>query len=154
MTESVKILRPDESKALREAYITAFVDTSSKHYKEHVSVVTQFSDGLHYTGYLWDNLRNWRRITYEQLVQSIMRYPKVNVMADNHSRDRVVNAPLWPYPTNSIILLSPNLLVQMLQALPEDFYVFDSSLAWTLIMTHEHDAEQRICIAAGNVLEG
>ena len=74
-------------------------------------------------------------------------------MADNHSRDRVINDPLWPYPTDSVIVLSPSLLIQLLQALPEDLYVFDSTFEWTLILTHERDTKRRICIAAEDIGE-
>lgn len=135
-------------------YIEAFVDTSSDHYQNYVATLQQFSDGKHYTGYLWDNLRPGRkRITFERLSHEIVLHPKVNVMADNHSRDRVINAPLWPYPTNSVIVLPPSLLIQLLQALPEDLYVFDPTFAWTLILTHEHNTKRRICIAAGDIGE-
>ena len=66
-------------------------------------------------------------------------------MADDHSHNRVITPPLWPYPPNSVAVLPPNLLLQLLPALPEDIYVFDSSVSWTLILTHEYDDRQRIC---------
>jgi len=68
------------------------------------------------------------------------------VFADDHSRDSVVGAPLWPFPPYSVIVLAPNQLLQLLPALPEDIYVCDQSLLWTLILTHEHDAKRRICL--------
>ena len=67
------------------------------------------------------------RITYERFRHEVVRHAGVLVFADDHSRDRVINAPLWPYPPYSVISLFPNLLLQLLPALPEDLYVFDSS---------------------------
>jgi hypothetical protein len=151
MPKSVQLFPPDESNFLRHAYFEAFANTTSEHYQKYVAPLQQFSDGKHYTGYLWDNIRDGRRVTFERLRNEISLHPKVNVMADNHSRDRVINAPLWPYPTNSVIALPPTLLIQLLHALPDDLYIFDLTLTWTLIMTHEHDTKRRICIAAGEV---
>lgn len=150
MPESVQLLRPDESKVLRHSYLEAFVDVTSEHYQKYVAVLQQFSDGMHYTGYLWDTIRKGRRITFERLCVEVSAYRKVKVMADNHSRDRVRNAALWPYPTDSVVELTPMLLIQLLPALPEDLYIFDSTLTWTLVTTHEHDGKRRLCVAAGN----
>jgi len=108
-----------------------------------------FSDGEHYTGYLWDCLRVFKRFTYQRFIQEVVRYSEVCMMADDHSRDRVINPPLWPYPPYSVVQLPPNLLLQLLPALPEDLYVFDSSASWTLILTHEHDDQRRICVGVG-----
>ena len=147
--QSVRILPPAESAALREAYLNAFVDRSSDHYRQYVENRIRFSDGEHYTGYLWDNLRSGVRITSQRFAHEIVRYPEVRVMADDHSRNRVISAPLWPYPPYSVVVLPPNLLLELLPAFPEDIYVFDSTVSWTLIRTHEHDAKRRICLAVG-----
>jgi len=147
MSKSLRILSKEESGQLRFAYIEAFVDTSAEHYRRYVETKGHFSDGEHYTGYLWDTLRGGARITWERLVMEIVRYPEIYVMADDHSRDRVINAPLWPFPPYSVVSLPPNLLLQLLPALPDDFYAFDSSISWTLIGTHEHDKKRRICMA-------
>jgi hypothetical protein len=150
--ESLKIQSKAESGLLREAYLDAFVDRSSEHYRRHIATKLRFSDGEHYTGYLSDNVRNWERITSERFAIEIVRYPEVYVMADDHSRERVIGAPLWPFAPYSVVSLPPTLLLQLLPALPEDIYVFDSSVSWTLIRTHEHDAKRRICMAVGLTL--
>jgi hypothetical protein len=71
------------------------------------------------------------------------------VMADDHSRDRVIGAPLWPYAPLSVARFSPGLLLESLAELPEDLYVFDESMKWSLVATHEDDGKRRICLAAG-----
>ena len=52
------ILDSKKSDALRCNYIKNFVDTASTYYKENIEQKTMFSDGLCYTGYLWDCLLN------------------------------------------------------------------------------------------------
>jgi len=70
-------------------------------------------------------------------------------MADDHSRDRIPGAPLWPYPPYSVARFEPQHLLESLDSLPDDIYVFDSSVSWTLVLTHEDDGKRRICCAVG-----
>ena len=50
------ILNSTKSDMLRCEYIKNFVNTSSLYYKKNIEQKTLFSDGLCYTGYLWDCL--------------------------------------------------------------------------------------------------
>jgi hypothetical protein len=144
-----EILSSQDSVFWRQAYLDAFVDTSSEYYLSRIASPRQFSDGVHYTGYLWDCLRNPLRITIQRFQNEVIRYSEVFVMADDHSRDRILGAPLWPYLPNSVARFTPQSLLQCLDSLPEDIYVFDKSMSWTLVLTHEDDGKRRICCAVG-----
>jgi len=144
-----QILSPEDSALWRQAYLEAFIDTSSEHYLRHIASPRQFSDGVHYEGYLWDCLRSPSRITIQRFRNEVLRLPKVFVMADDHSRDRIPGAPLWPYPPYSVARFKSQHLLDSLQSLPEDIYVFDSLVSWTLVLTHEDDGRRRICCAVG-----
>ena len=144
-----KSLSPEESTFWREIYLEQFVDTSGAEYQKRILTRQSFSDGLHYTGYLWECLRSPSRITIQRFRHEIVLHPKVFVMADDHSRDRVMGAPLWPYPQNSVALFTPETLLKSLGTLPMDIYVFDSSLSWTVVLTHEDDGKRQICCAIG-----
>lgn len=143
-----EILPHDESAFWRQGYIEAFVDTSSENYVRRIAQPRHFSDGIHYHGYLWECLRSATRITIQRFRLEVIRRPDVFVMADDHSRD-LVGAPLWPYPALSVARFGPRALLQALDSLPEDIYVFDSSVSWTLVLTHENDEKRRICCAVG-----
>jgi hypothetical protein len=143
-----QILSPQESSLWRECYLHAFADTASEHYRRYIASPRLFSDGSHYEGYLWDCLCSPTRITIQRFRDEVARYPEVLVMADDHSRDRVLGAPLWPYPSRSVARFSPRLLLESVAKLPEDIYVFDESVSWTLVLTHEDDGKRRICLAA------
>jgi hypothetical protein len=70
-------------------------------------------------------------------------------MADNHSHDLIPGAPLWPYPALSVASFQPQDLLENLESLPEDLYVFDPSMLWTLVTTHEHNHKRRLYLAIG-----
>lgn len=144
-----QILSPEDSAFWRQAYLDAFVNTSSDHYQRYIASLRRFSDGVHYTGYVWDCLRKPSRITIQRFRLEVVRHPEVFVMADDHSRDRIPGAPLWPYPAYSVACLKPHTLLDLLASLPEDIYIYDSSVSWTLVLTHEDDGKRRICCAVG-----
>lgn len=146
--DEVRILPAEESGSLRDAYLRAFVGTDCEHYRQYIGKQRQFTDGQHYTGYVWDCLRHAARITYETFCEKVLQHPHIFAFADDHSRDRVINAPLWPYPPYSVIALPSGVLLDLLPALPEDLYLFDASISWTLVLTHEDDDQQRICAEA------
>ena len=145
-----EILAANDSAIWRQAYLDSFVDTSSEYFRNHIAYPRQFSDGAHYVGYLWDCFRSSSRITVQRFRAEVVLHPEVFVMADDHSRDRVVGATLWPHRPLSVVRLRPQALLKSLSSLPEDIYVFDSSVSWTLVLTHEHDGKRRICLAAGH----
>ena len=145
----VQLLSPDDSSIWRLAYIDAFVDTTSEHFKRHIGSPRQFSDGIHYEGYLWECLRSPARISYQRFCLEVVRHSELLVTADDHSRDRVIGAPLWPFPRNSVVRFEPQILLNSLAVLPEDLYVFDPSVLWTLVLTHEYTSKNRICCAVG-----
>ena len=144
-----QILSPEDSAFWRQAYLDAFVETTSEHFQRYIASPRQFSDGVHYEGYIWDCLRSHSRITIQRFHHEVITHPEVFVMADDHSRDRIPGAPLWPYPPYSVARYEPQRLLESLESLPEDIYVFDSSVSWTLVLTHEDDGKRRICCAIG-----
>ncbi len=121
-----QILSPEDSTLWRQAYLAAFIDTSSEHYRRYLASPSQFSDGIHYEGYLWDCLRSPSRITIQRFRLEVVRHREVFVTADDHSRDRIPAAPLWPYSPYSVARFEPQRLMESLDSLPEDIYVFDS----------------------------
>ena len=144
-----QILSPEDSSLWRQKYLDAFVDMASAYYQQRITSPRRFSDGIHHEGYLWECLRSPSRITIQRFGLEVVRFPAVYVMADDHSRDRVLRAPLWPYPAFSVACFEPQSLLASLDSLPEDIYVFDSSVSWTLVLTHEDDGKRRICCAVG-----
>lgn len=62
----------------------------------------------------------------------------------------------WKFPKWSVLRLSSGILSKNIRVLPqvlhlpEDLYIFDETLQWTLITTHEYDKRnRRIFVHAG-----
>jgi hypothetical protein len=147
----VQILGNKKSQELRSRYLKSFINVSGEYYQRNINHKIKFSDGIHHTGYLWDCLREKKCISFSEFQTDICSAKEVYVLADDLSRDKVLNGPLWPWPADSVIELSPDKLLLLLDALPEDLYVFDSQIKWTRIITHEYDDQKRICLAAGSI---
>jgi hypothetical protein len=143
------ILSVEGSASWRDAYLKTFIDTSSDYYYRHIATPRKFSDGIHYEGYLWACLLSPSRTTIERFRLEVVRHTEVLVMADDHSRDRIPGAPMWPYRPCSVAHFRPETLLQSLDSLPEDIYIFDETVSWTLALTHEHDERRRICFSVG-----
>jgi hypothetical protein len=73
----------------------------------------------------------------------------VYAMWDIHSRERILIPNYWKYPKAAILRGMGSDLLPAAPELPEDLYLFDDSLEWTLITTHENDGRRRLCFAAG-----
>ena len=146
---SPTIFSSEESSFWREAYLERFVDTAGVEYQKRILTQHPFSDGLHYTGYLWECLRSPSRITIQRVQHEIALHSDVLVMADDHSRHHAPGARLWPYPQNSVALFTPEAFLSTVETLPRDIYVFDSFLSWTVVLTHENDGKRQTCCAVG-----
>ncbi len=142
------ILDSTKSDMLRCKYINSFIDTSSSYYKKYIEQKTQFSDGLCYTGYLWDCLLKPTVISEYKADQILQGKRNIFIMWDIHSCEKILIPNYWKFPKAKIICtdaweksFEPNL--------PEDVYVFDDTFSWSVIFTHETDEkEERYCLAA------
>jgi hypothetical protein len=121
-------LSADESSFWREAYADKFVDTDCEQYRQYIA-----SQG---NGLLWESIRSGFRITIQRFLAELAAKSEVLVMAD-------YNRPITCFHSSS--------LMESLASLPDDIYVFDSSLSWTLVRTHESTAKRQICWAIGIV---
>ena len=66
----MNILDNLKSDELRAEYIRNFVDTAKDYFVELIERKTEFSDGLCYTGYLWDCLKNPQVISETEALTS------------------------------------------------------------------------------------
>lgn len=146
---------PDNKKGkLRNSFVEAFVNTSTEYYKKYISNLKEYPDGLCYDGYLWDSLK----VDYEQVESSMedaIQYLKekdtVYVMWDIYSLYRVAEYRILTnkYPKDTIIKTDSLELCKFIldewkwefasdnQYLPEDIYIFDETMKWFVIFTHE-----------------
>lgn len=140
------ILDSTKSDTLRFEYIKNFINTSSLYYKENIERKILFSDGLCYTGYLWDCLLKPTVISEYKANQFLQGKRRIFIMWDIHSCERILIPDYWKFPKTKIICTDA-WMESFKHNLPEDVYVFDDTFSWSVIFTHETDEkEERYCL--------
>jgi hypothetical protein len=141
------MLSKEDSAFFHDSYIELFVDTNSSSFQKFmVPLLTSEKKAVY--GYLWNCLRNPIKITHQRLCVELSRFDDVLVMADEYDQERSAY-PIWPFPPRSVVQFAPQILLNALTVLPEDLYIFDRTMDWTLVQTHEYDDKRRYCLAVG-----
>lgn len=143
---AITILDSTKSDTLRCEYIKNFINTSSLYYKENIERKILFSDGLYYTGYLWDCLLKPTVISECKANQFLQGKRRMFIMWDIHSCERILIPNYWKFPKTKIISTDAG-IESFKHDLPEDVYIFDDTFSWSVIYTHETDEkEDRYCL--------
>lgn len=146
------ILNSTKSDILRCEYIKNFVNTSSLYYRKNIEQKTLFSDGLCYTGYLWDCLLKPTVISEYKAEQFLQEKRRIFIMWDIHSCERILIPNYWKFPKTNVICTDA-WSESFKHNLPEDVYVFDDTFRWSVIFTHETDEkEERYCLLIKNTI--
>ena len=118
----------------------------STYYKENIEQKKMFSDGLCYTGYIWDCLLNPRIISEREADQLLQVKRRIIIMWDIHSSERIFIPDYWKFP-KAEVLCTDAWSETFKNDLPEDVYVFDDTFSWSVIYTHETDLkDNRYCL--------
>ena len=136
-----------ESIFLRELFVVSFVDTDSDYYKSRIKVKRQYSDGMCYTGYLWDCLK-YGKIVSIHFALEFLKAIRSNfyVFWDIHTKDLILEPNYWKYPKNAVLEITADIVLDIIPTLPEDCYFFDDSLSWAIALTHEETKPgRRLC---------
>jgi len=149
--ELIKVIQKTEAKNLRKRYIQKFVNTSIEYYEKYIKVLNEYADGFCYSGYLWDCFKDPKVIDPHYIQSQNNRLRDVYVFWDIHSKEKIFIEDYWEFGKDSVLLLDFNLLLNNLEHLPEDIYIFDNSLEWTLVLTHEYIGDKRWCLKSGNI---
>ena len=148
--KSVRLLEIHAAAKWRAAFTHAFVNESSPYYKKHIGHLNLCSDGMFYEGYLWDCIDNLQPVTFDDFNRRLKeRNGSVMVMWDLHSHDKIHIPDYWKFEKSAVLSVDTFILAEGLAHLPEDLYIFDESLSWTLVATHEYrQDDSRICAIA------
>jgi hypothetical protein len=149
--DRVVVIDGERADQIRAAYIARFVDTTSAYYRTRIATRRRFRDGDHYTGYLWDCLKQAELVPAAHIIKSDRRLDYlVWVFWDLHSKQQQMLPNYWKFPKAAVIEVLYRDLLAGLHHLPEDIYITDKGMTWTVILTHEYlDGDVRICLEAG-----
>lgn len=134
---NLNILDKQKGDELRKTYIAKFIDTNDKSYKKRILKRHEFCDGYCYLGYLWDYLKKPVVIGKEYLEKAADGIDRVYVFWDIHSCERIFIKNYWRFGKTAVLSLPFKILLEGAEYLPEDIYIFDETMSWTLITTHE-----------------
>ncbi|MBP2658661.1 MAG: hypothetical protein H6Q69_1693 [Firmicutes bacterium] len=104
-----------------------------------------------YTGYLWECLIGAKCINFKEFDSYRSAIKEVLAFWDIHSKEKIWIPEYWKFGKDTVLKLTFEDLMDNLEYLPEDIYIFDETLQWTLILTHEDVDGERICEKSGNI---
>jgi len=147
----ITVLTGNEAYNIRNMYIESFIDSGKEHYKKYIQTLRNYSDGMCYTGYLWDCLKNPIAIDFSYLESRVINLNEIFVFWDIHSKERILIQDYWKFGKDNVLKLTFNELLHNLEFIPEDVYIFDNSFKWTLILTHEYIDDKKWCLKSGEI---
>lgn len=139
----MQILNQYQADEYRKRYIDKYINTNSKFYIDRIETLTQFSDGLCCTGYLWESLKSPMFIHEEQIEIYRSKLKQVLIFWDNNSKDRIYIKDYWKFGKKTMVRVDYNLFLDHAHFFPEDVYLTDETLQWTIVFTHEDDINNR-----------
>ncbi len=149
--KNITVIDEAEGSSLRNHYIQKFILTDKEYYQKYILATQTFSDGICYTGYLWDCLKEVKVIDSTYIQSKVNSLDKVYVLWDIHSKDRIFIEDYWKFKKSDILLLNFGVLLDNLDYLPEDIYIFNGSFNWTFVLTHEYFDNKRWCLKLGDI---
>ena len=147
----LQILNETERREFRKKYIEKFINTHHESYQKQIQSKRKFLDGYCYLGYLWDYVKNPSIIDMEYIEKIAKNIDGVYVFWDIHSCERIFVQNYWKFDKDAILYLKFETLLYGQDFLPEDIYIFDESMTWTLIKTHEDIDGKRYCLKSGEI---
>lgn len=148
---NLSILDKDRALFLREKYIERFINIKSETYINNIKDKIRFSDGYCYTGYLWDCLKKPIIIDDNYLKSIVKSIGDVYVFWDIHSCEQIFIEDYWKFDKDDLLELDYQKLIEGECYLPEDIYIFDKKMNWTIIKTHEDIDGQKYCLKSDDI---
>jgi len=152
------IIQDTKQKQLREKFIQNFIDTTTNYYCKYLTAKNYY-DGFYYLGHLWETIpnSNTRAIYPDEAYKLLSDKDKVFVMWDMRTMTNMGKAYHYKVPRDMMIEMNGNELSEVIKTdktlpveqrsfLPEDIYIFDKSLYWYIIFTHEFTENGDLCI--------
>lgn len=147
---AVGVLPTDAAEHLGATFLNRRLDGQYTEQAAEELRLRHFSDGLAYTGYLWDFLAEKRVVSEEEVWRDLELMSEVYAMWDIHSEERVRTPVYLSLPKAAVLRTDPATLRRGIEYLPEDLYIFDATCAWAAALTHEWVDDRRFCLWSGD----
>ncbi len=128
-----------QSRSLRDAYIRTFFDTDSDDYRTHYFQL-YWEQGV---GYLWGFLKKpFTPVHLEDVKQFLQQTDQVLFFWDSYSPIGTEISRKYVYKMQTQKLLN------QYNRFTDDLYIFDETLTWTAVISHEPDPNGFYCCIA------
>lgn len=145
----VVIIDGRDADIIRKKYIKTFIDIESEYYINRINTLSNYIDGMCYTGYLWDCYINKFILSEMKCYEYLKGIDVFYVFWDIHSKERILISDYWKFPKKSVIQTSLEEFEKICNNLPKDIYVFDKEFSWSIAFTHEEiKNNKRFCYFA------
>ena len=149
--KEIIILSKDDAALTRKKYIKTFINTQKDYYIKNIEALNECIDGYCYNGYLWDCFVSPALTEEAYIWDKLKRLDYVFVLWDIHSCEKIFIKDYWKFDKDDVIKLSPQILSNGLNNLPEDIYIFDKTFKWSFALTHEYIDCSRFCLKVGDI---
>jgi hypothetical protein len=146
---AIAVVPREDAERIRATFVEKRLDQQYAEQAAEALRLHQFSDGLAYTGYLWDFLVDKHVVTEEEVWDGVGPAPEIYAMWDLHSAERIRTPDYFRFPKGTVLRTDPATLRGGIDYLPEDLYIFDATCSWAAALTHECVDERRFCIWSG-----
>lgn len=146
---AITFVAPDDAERLRATFTHKRLDPQHAERAKEALRPQQFSDGLAYTGYLWDFLVDKHVVSEDEVWNGLEPLPEVYAMWDLHSSERFRMPDYFRFPRGTVVHAGPATLRRGVAYLPEDLYIFDATCDWAAALTHEWVDDRRFCLWSG-----
>jgi hypothetical protein len=151
LREAVEVVQGDDADSLRKRFVARFVDTESNAWRGILARTREYEDGIAYQGYLWDALARWERMSEDEVITELERAGGTWLaLWDVNTAENIFIPDYWKFGKSAILRGAPATLAAGRELLPEDVYFVPEDFAYTLVLTHGHDATGRVrdCLRA------
>lgn len=87
--------------------------------------------------YMWERLIKYNRRSEQFCYKYLENMKEIYVTWDTLENVIIYDPDYWKYPPESILKIQVHEFFELLPTFPEDIYIFDETLEWTIVLTHE-----------------
>jgi hypothetical protein len=136
-----RVLLGEDATRIRDRFINEFVDVDAEWYKTHIATLKRYHDGDFYSGYLWEVVSDYTRISEDQAAALALDLGASYALWDLHSAEKIVVPEYWKFPRESVLQGKASDIYEARALLPKDLYIFQENCEDCLILTHEDEPD-------------
>jgi hypothetical protein len=141
LSKGVQVLRGQEAAQVRARFISEYMDLGSEWYTTRIARLKRYSDGEFYSGYLWEVVPNYTRISEDEAAILAQNLGRSYAFWDLHSAEKIVVPNYWKFPRDTVLHGEAADIYDARPILPKDLYIVREDSEVCLVLTHEDEPD-------------